>query len=85
MGNVPQYLVHQTLKILSSVLQPKGATREKEKPERGYHRGLFDIRWIDRDLVITLQQIHFAEDGFPSQVGVEVLQVPHGVSVVCCP
>ena len=75
-------VVHQPLE--RRVLQSKWHEEVLEQPEGGGDGRLGDVGGGDRDLMIPLDQIQFAENLATSQAAVEVLHVGQGVPIWCC-
>ena len=84
MRYVSQDFIHEALKILAGVFQPKWASRKEKKAERRDDCRLFDIDVIYWDLVISLEKVHLAEEFHTSKVVVEILEIPYRVSIGGC-
>ena len=84
MRYVSQDFIHEALKILAGVFQPKWASRKEKKAERRDDCRLFDIDVIYWDLVISLEKVHLAEEFHASKVVVEILEIPYWVPIGGC-
>ena len=63
--------IHQTLKSLGGVLEPERHTEELKEPEQGDHCRLGDVVGVDRNLMITTDEVHFTENVLPARSAVK--------------
>ena len=75
-GHLRHQVVHQSLKRLCHVFQPKGHVYVQAK--RGDDRGLWHISISNRYLVKALDQVNSAEDAASGQLVPQVLHVGQG-------
>ena len=54
--------IHQSLESLGGVLKPERHAEEFKEPERGDHGRLGHVIGVDRNLVITTDEVDFTED-----------------------
>ena len=81
MRYVSQDFIHEALKILAGVFQPKWASRKEKKAERRNDCRLLDISIVYGDLVISLEEVYLAEEFHTPKVVVEILKIPYWVSI----
>ena len=74
--------VHQPLECLGGIFKPQRGPQEFEESERGDYRGLVDIFWCDRDLMIPPDEVDLREESATVQLGGEVLQMWNGILIV---
>ena len=74
-GNAAKCVIHQPLKRLGSVLEPKGHAEELPEPEWRDNSRLGDVRRCYRDLVVAAYQVHLGEDPHAGQAAIETLYV----------
>ena len=74
-GNAAKDAIHQPLKRLGGVLEPKGHAEELPEPEGRDDSRLGDVRRCYGDLVVAAHQVHLGEDPHASQAAVETLYV----------
>ena len=70
--NVAKNFVHQPLKILAGIFQTEGGAREDPEPEGGDDRSLWDVLVGHRNLVVSLEEVHFGEVLFSVEFRSEV-------------
>ena len=84
-----EYLVHETLESLGSVLQAKGHVRKFEKAERCGDNCLLDVIRVDRNLMVSPHKVNFGKDGAAEKaVGVilyvwDLVPVRYSAGVEC--
>ena len=81
-GDFAKNLVHETLKVLASVFEAKRRSWEYEQPKWGDYPCFLDIVLIHRDLMISLQEIDFAENLFSRELIVEVREISNGILII---
>ena len=56
--------INEMLKSLSSITKTKRHVQKLEQAERGANGGLWNIIWVDRNLMICTDKINLGENGF---------------------
>ena len=74
-GDVTEDAIHEPLKCLGGILEPKGHAEKLPEPERSDDGRLGDICRSYGNLVVATHQIHLGEDLHACQAAVEVLYV----------
>ena len=74
-GDVAKDAIHQPLKCLGGILEPKGHAEKLPEPEGSDDGRLGDVCRCYGDLVVAAHQVHLGEDPHARQAAVEILYV----------
>lgn len=69
------YLMDKPLECLSCIPEAEGHSQKFKQPKRGGYCCFWDVRGVNRNLVISLHEVYLAVDGSSSKVLGEVLYV----------
>ena len=81
-GNVPEDAVHETLEGLGGVLESEGHPYELSEAKRCDDGRLGNGVRCHRDVMISTHEVDLGEDGRPSEVDVEILDVGQRIAIV---
>jgi hypothetical protein len=80
-GKVFEDVIHETLKGLGCIPEAKGHEREFKKSERSGYGGFLDIVRVDRDLVVSPDEVYLGKYGAAGKVVDVVMDVADVVEV----
>ena len=80
---VMENVVHQPLKSLSSITEAIGHVGVFKEAKRSNHRRFWDIRRMNRNLMVSFHQIKFGENGGAMKASRQVLKVRKRITDWC--